>query len=658
MRHLVTGLLAFCCSTLYAADKASPAVLEPLMVPVPAGEFLMGSSESSAEQPIHKVKVKPFRLAQYPVTIKEFLQFTEATNYQATGKCLYKMDDGKLHDLDNQSPPEVARVAGEYAPISCVSWAEVQAYISWLNQQTGKHYRLPSEAEWEYAARAGSSTRFHFGNDEKKLCEYGNGYDQSIHFAFGRDSQWSAHSPSCDDGEIFVNTIGLYKPNAYGLYDMQGNVSQWIADCYHPDYQKAPTSAKPRRGKNCQQFARGGSWMTSANYLRTAYRPMAGDVSGTKDTRFSDRGFRLALDEVGDHLVATSEQQQLFMTGLSDAQKTAQEKRALLRKEHQNLLDAYKTLRTTPLITPPMVSIPAGEFLMGSEFADNEKPVHKVSVKSFRISKYEVTIKQFKQFAAATQYITGNSCWKFVNENGGRFKNGYEPAPGHWLSSDNAPSDFHPVMCVSWDDANAYLAWLSQQTGRKFRLPTEAEWEYAARAGTNTRYFFGEDDKKLCEYANTFDKSGMRAFARDKSYQAKVKSCDDYAEYTSVVGLYKPNAFGLYDVTGNVSEWVQDCDHNNYQGAPSDGSAWLAETCHMRVRRGNTYGPHNESQVSMRGHGGQTNRSALGEGFRIVEEIDPALASKTTEDKNNPFEIELAKAQQAERAERKNNNLK
>lgn len=653
MRHLVTGLLALCCATLYAADKASPPVLEPLMVPIPAGEFLMGSSETPAEQPIHKVKIKPFRLAQYPVTIKEFLQFTEATNYQATGKCLYKMEDGKLHELDAQSPAGVARIAGEYAPISCVSWTEVQDYISWLNQQTGKHYRLPSEAEWEYAARAGSNMRFHFGDDEKKLCDYGNGYDQTIYFAFSRDFHSREQPLACDDGETFANTIGLYKPNAYGLYDMQGNVRQWIADCYHPDYQKASATAKPRHSDSCQQFARGGSWMTNANYLRTAYRPLAKDVSGTKDTRFSDRGFRLALDEAGNHLAPTSEQQKDFLTGLTSAQKVAQERSSLMRKEHQNLLDAYKTLRTTPLVTPPMVTITGGDFLMGSEFADNEKPIHKVSVKSFRISKYEVTIKQFKQFAAATQYITGNTCWKFVNENGGRFNNGFEPAPGNWLTTDYAPSDFHPVMCVSWDDANAYLAWLSQQTGRKFRLPTEAEWEYAARAGTTTRYFFGEDDKKLCEYANTFDKSGMRAFARDKNYQQKEKTCDDYAEYTSIVGMYKPNSFGLYDVTGNVSEWVQDCDHNNYNGAPTDGSAWLADECNMRVRRGNTYGPHNESQVTMRGHGGQTNRSALGEGFRLVEEIDPALAVNETDDKNNPFEIELAKAQQAERAKRK-----
>ena len=658
MRHFVIGSLMLFSSTLCAAEKSSQTALEPLMVSLPGGEYLMGSNKNPSEQPIHTVNIQPFKLATYPVTIKEFLQFTEATNYEATGTCLHKVQDGTLNELTMRPLAEMANVIGEYTPITCVSWTEVQAYISWLNQQTGKHYRLPSEAEWEYAARAGSHSRFHFGDDEQKLCDYGNGYDQTVYLFFGRDLKWQETPLACDDGETWANAVGIYKPNKFGLHDMQGNVTQWVADCYHPDYQGAPKTGQPRLGDNCQHFARNGSWLTNPDQLRLPYRPTASEIAAIKHThseatRFSDRGFRLALDETSQQVDSNHPPQKDFLADLQEAQKIARERNAVAQKGRQDLLNAYKSLRKTPLITPPMVTIPAGEFLMGSDLANNEKPIHKVSVKPFRISKYEVTVKQFKQFAAATGYMTDNNCWKFVNENGGRFKTGYDMAPGNWLTPDYAPSDFHPVMCVSWDDANAYLAWLSKQTGRKFRLPTEAEWEYAARAGTTTRFFFGDDANQLCEYANTFDKSGMRAFVRDKGYQPKEKTCDDYAEYTSVVGMYKPNAFGLHDVIGNVSEWVEDCDHHNFEGAPTDGSAWLAKECSMRTRRGNSYGVTNDSQVSMRGHGGQTNRSSLGEGFRIAEDIDASSINMEMVEKNNSFEIDLKNAQQAERVKRK-----
>ena len=311
------------------------------------------------------------------------------------------------------------------------------------------------------------------------------------------------------------------------------------------------------------------------------------------------------------------------------------------------------------LLEPAMVALPAGEFLMGSNFSDGEKPIHNVNVKAFKIAKHEVTVGQFKQFVDATGYVPSDQmngmCWKHVEEGGGRFKSGYDVAPGNWSTPEYAPSNFHPVMCVSWDEANAYITWLSQQTGKKYRLPTEAEWEYAARAGSTTKYFFGDDDKDLCKYANTFDESGLRAFMRDKSYKKREVACDDGAEYTSVVGMYEPNKFGLYDMIGNISEWVEDCDHANFEGAPIDGSAWMAEDCSMRARKGSNYGPFSSSHVSMRGHGGQTNRSSMGEGFRVVEDLQPSGVNtrKQKSESKNSFEIELAKAQKAERTQRK-----
>ncbi|WP_189418150.1 formylglycine-generating enzyme family protein [Cellvibrio zantedeschiae] len=626
------------------------------MVTLPAGEFLMGSTESDAEQPMHKVKVAAFKLAKYDVTTKEFMQFIKATDYKPTKPCLVKAQKGALEEHTNTFEADTF-ADREFHPITCLGWEDTQAYITWLSTQTNKRYRLPSEAEWEYAARAGSTKKFHFGDDEKKLCQYGNVYDKSTSEVFGSFFQWSIKGTECEDDEPNPSIVGTYPPNKFGLYDMVGNASQWVADCYHSNYQGAPQTSAAWTDANCTTpFARGGTRLTGANSQRPAFRPTANDVNAIAKQGYFDRGFRLALDirdDIKDYASAQpSELQKNFNADLTKAQQAVIERKSIATKKRADLLATYKSWKRTPVIAPPMVDIPAGEFLMGSNLYDKEKPIHKVNVKAFKISPYEVTIKQFKQFAAATGFTTDDMCWKYVSENGGPYKDGIAVLPGNWLTPEYAPSDFHPVMCVSWDDANAYLAWLSQQTGKKYRLPTEAEWEYAARAGSSTKYSFGDNEKDVCHYGNTFDESGLRAFVRDKNYAKRDMACDDGVEYTSTVGMYKPNAFGVYDMIGNVSEWVADCDHENYQGAPTDGSAWISEKCYMRSRKGNTYGSNGGSHISMRGHGGQNNRSSLGEGFRIVEDMESAdscttLSSscKKIKDTSKEFEKELAEAQ-------------
>jgi formylglycine-generating enzyme required for sulfatase activity len=641
-------ILMFTCVSHLLYANSQPAI-EPIMVALPSGEFLMGSKATDSEQPVHKVKVHGFQLAKYNVTVKEFLLFTKATDYKQTSGCLIKEDKNAYEIFASWGALNASH--GEFIPINCVSWKDTQAYIAWLNTQTGKRYRLPSEAEWEYAAAAGSNKLFHFGNNEKQLCQYENVYDATALLDVGRDSQWTDQAIGCDDGEDKLSTVGIYQPNLFGLYDMLGNTSEWVEDCYHPNYQGAPKASEAWLTKDCTvQFARGGSWTTNSNYLRSRFRPSADAIKITTAERFYDRGFRLASDTDDTNIL--SEQQKAFLADLAKAQQAAITRSTIVAKKREELLKEYKTWKKSPVFIPPMVTIPSGEFLMGSNASKKEQPIHKVSVKSFKMSKYEVTIKQFKQFAAATGYITNDTCWKYVTEGGGKFKVGYDIAPGNWLTPEYAPSDYHPVICVSWDDANAYLSWLSKQTGKKYRLPTEAEWEYAARAGSAGKYFFGDEDKDLCQYANTFDTSGMRAFIRDKHYQQKEMACDDGAEYTSVVGMYKPNAFGLYDMIGNVSEWVEDCDHPNYEGAPIDGSAWITEKCFMRSRKGSSYGPGN-SHISMRGHGGQGNRSSLGEGFRIVEDICPASNKcKAISDTKNLLETELNEIQRVEHTKR------
>ncbi len=162
----------------------------------------------------------------------------------------------------------------------------------------------------------------------------------------------------------------------------------------------------------------------------------------------------------------------------------------------------------------------------------------------------------------------------------GKKKSGYS-----YLNPGYSQTDTHPVTCVNWNDVKSYVKWLSKTTGKTYRLLSEAEWEYVARGGTSTRYSFGDNSSDLCDYGNGADKS--------TDYSWRNTSCNDgFGIQTSSVGSFKPNPLGLYDVHGNVWEWVEDCWHKNYKGAPNDGRAWLTEDggdCSTRVLRGGSW---------------------------------------------------------------------
>ncbi|MFM6376501.1 MAG: SUMF1/EgtB/PvdO family nonheme iron enzyme [Microcystis panniformis] len=201
-------------------------------------------------------------------------------------------------------------------------------------------------------------------------------------------------------------------------------------------------------------------------------------------------------------------------------------------------------------VTLEMVSLPAGEFLMGSPDSDSdadvEKPQHPVKVNSFAIGKYPVTQAQYEAVMGTNPSHFKNNSW---------FKNNLQ----------------NPVEQVSWDGAQAFCQKLSQITGKTYRLPTEAEWEYACRAGTTTRYYFGDDANQLGDYA-WYDGNSQRT--------------------THPVGQKKPNAWGLYDMSGNVWEWCEDDWHDNYIGAPKDGSAWFIKNdnrSHRKCPRGGSW---------------------------------------------------------------------
>jgi formylglycine-generating enzyme required for sulfatase activity len=178
---------------------------------------------------------------------------------------------------------------------------------------------------------------------------------------------------------------------------------------------------------------------------------------------------------------------------------------------------------------------------------------------------------------------------------------------------------------VNWDDAKAYVAWMARKTGKTYRLLTEAEWEYAARGRTEPgqypRYFFGDDEKDLCRYGNGADHAAKSSVPGAKDWP--VAPCNDGYAYTSPVGSFAANGFGLYDMLGNAWQWTEDCYHDSYNGAPSDGSAWTTGDCSRRVLRGGSWSSlPSRLRVADRFWGFAVDRGNF-DGFRLGRTLTP-----------------------------------
>jgi len=235
---------------------------------------------------------------------------------------------------------------------------------------------------------------------------------------------------------------------------------------------------------------------------------------------------------------------------------------------------------------PEMVVVPAGSFQMGSPASETERypgeaPVHKVTIaREFALGKTHITKGQFAQFVKATGYDAGGKCYTFEQ---GQYA---ERNDRSWRNPGFAQNDNHPAVCLNWNDAKAYADWLAKMTGRGYRLPSEAEWEYAARAGTTTARYWGDSPELACAYANVMDRAAKENLP---GIGWAVHDCSDGFAYTAPVASFKPNAFGLYDMIGNAWEWTEDCWNESYHGAPADGSAWTRGECLKRVLRGGSW---------------------------------------------------------------------
>ena len=227
-----------------------------------------------------------------------------------------------------------------------------------------------------------------------------------------------------------------------------------------------------------------------------------------------------------------------------------------------------------------LLYIPPGRFLMGTPEAeggreydklsdtDDERPVHEVTIpRGFFLGRTPVTVGEFRRFVAETNRKMPKGAWTWTEGKGWGQNDEVD-----WANPGFPQDDRHPVTCVSHEDATAYVDWLSEETRREYRLPTEVEWEYACRAGTRTARFWGDGREGAVEYANGADRSLALATKEDPAQENRFFSHDDGFAFTSPVGAFKANPFGLFDMLGNVLEWCRDWYTPNYVNSPNNGT--------------------------------------------------------------------------------------
>jgi len=461
------------------------------MVLIPAGKFMMGSPESEKGrdkgEPQHEVTItKPFFMGKYEVTQEQW------------------------ESVMGKNPSEVK---GAKLPVTRVSWDDCQEFINKLNAKTNGGYRLPTEAEWEYACRAGTTTAYSYGGNLTKS-------DANI------------------DGRS-TKAVGSYKPNAFGLYDMHGNVSEWCEDWYGSLQDGEVTDPKgPATGST--RVSRGGSFFSIDLLTRSSGRLF----SFAPTDRYGNNGFRLARTADVKATVVSPEPKpdpaavmpatgNLLAAPFSEAKAKEVQKSVAksLQKEVEEKADLGKDVKLE------MVLVPAGKFKMG--FTKKELEDLKVAL----LEDFKKEIKKElgnKELDALDLIMSTQGKQHEVTLTKPFYMGKHEVTQEQWEAvMGNNPSEEKgaklPVTDVSWEDCQEFIKKLNAKTNGGYRLPTESEWEYACRAGTTTAYSFG--DKMTPKDANY---SGSKI---DKPV---------------AVGSYKPNGFGLYDMHGNVFEWCKD----------------------------------------------------------------------------------------------------
>lgn len=420
------------------------------MINVKGGTFQMGSNKSDAnsdERPVHNVTLDSFYIGETEVT-------------QALWKAVMGSEpsgDGGWNNLYGK---------GDNYPAYQINWNECQKFIKNLNKLTGKKFRLPTEAEWEYAARGG-----------EQLKDYKHAGSNVID-----DVAWYD-----ENSESHAHPVKSKLPNELGLYDMSGNVWEWCEDRYGGKYYvESPLINPTGMSKGSERVLRGGGWYTSPRFCRVSYRDFL-----VPKTRSGDCGMRLVLD-------LTDKNSEYNIKSASNVAGI----------EHNG-----KMTFSVKGVSFNMIKVEGGTFLMGNDkiWAGYLGYEHYVTLKSsYYIGETEVT----------------QALWKAVMGNN----------PSNW-KGDNLP-----VENVSWDDCKLFISKLNQLTGKKFRLPTEAEWEFAARGGNKSKGYNFSGSNNIDDVAWYDEEEGWH-YDKSKTHAVMTKY---------------PNELGLYDMSGNVSEWCED----------------------------------------------------------------------------------------------------
>ena len=471
--------------------RRQQAALNIEMVYVAGGTFTMGAPDSDSkaeerEKPAHSVTLSGYYIGKYEVTQKQWMEIMDSN---------------------------LSKFKGDNLPVENVSWNEVQEFIRKLNARTGKRYRLPTEAEWEFAARGGNNSR---------------GYKYS---GSGSDNLDAVAWYEGNSGNK-THAVGTKSPNELGIYDMTGNVGEFCQDWFDENYYSHSPSSNPKGpSSGTARVLRGGGWYTDVgDDSRVSVR-----FYGPPDGRDYGGGFRLAMD-------ANDNNRQSAVSKVEEERKAKEESERKAKEEEARRLQAALNIE--------MVYVAGGTFTMGAsdsepEVVSGEKLAHSVTLSSYYIGKYEVTQKQWVE-------IMGSNPSNFKGDN-------------------------LPVENVSWDDIQEFIRKLNARTGKNYRLPTEAEWKFAARGGNSSRGYKYSGSDNLDAVAWYYGNSGNK---------------------THAVGTKSPNELGIYDMTGNVSEWCQDWYGENYYShspssnpqGPSSGSgrvlgcgSWLSDARSSRV---------------------------------------------------------------------------
>ncbi|MFH0780590.1 MAG: FlgO family outer membrane protein [Pseudomonadota bacterium] len=534
----------------------------PAMLPLPTGAFMMGS-DKFPEKPPHFVKIdRQVSLMVSEVTFEEYEKFCTETN---------------------TAVPDDSRWGKKDRPVINVSWHDAQAYASWLTKETGNIYRLPSEAEWEWAISTGNGT----------IYAWGNGFKPDL-----------ANCKTCSSQGASTQAVPTrsFPANKFGFHDMAGNVWEWVEDCWVDNYTNVSDDQSPRKftGKCSNYTLRGGGWNSPERQISTTSR-----LGISADTKSNFIGFRLVKESnslpaalpresssISITKTAAAPQVQKVMT--TAAKKTEEIKKPPMAEEEQprskagvegsrkekvevqatpktiepiiDVSSLAKTL-TDPVTGMEFVLLPGGCFKMGDTFGDgdpDEKPLHEVCVDSFYMGKYEVTQGQY-------QTVTGNNPSKFQKD------------------------DNYPVEKVSWNDVQNFIRLLTGKSGSKYRLPTEAEWEYAARSGGKSEKYAGGNEIDAVAWYN--------------------KNCGGG---TNPVGQKQPNGLGLYDMSGNVREWCGDWYDSSYYGnSPRNSPKGSSSGSDYVVRGGSWGGSAGNARATSR-FAGAPSFANVDLGFRLV----------------------------------------